>query len=275
MSGRILTSLSASLLVLALTAASPPTWGKRWAISVDDYPPAARRANLIGMTRYELAVDAAGVPTNCTIIKSSGHQILDDRTCELVMKRARFNPARDDAGNAVAGTFRHQVWWQLAPVQTFEPAFAGFAVTVAFDSAGVVTSCAVASLVKGFELGPNQAGLCGSMGNAAAFAELLDRPTAGLTSATYRFWLKDRRFEGRLPTDQPVRRELAHVVFDTSPAGINWCEVVVAPTRPVAGLGETDLCGPKAYGVTHKGGGGYANDLYVDVIATKAGDAAN
>lgn len=251
-----------------LAAASPPTWGPRWAISTDDYPPGARRENREGTTRYEVAVDEKGAPTGCTIIKSSGHQDLDDRTCQLVMKRAKFKPASDDTGQAVPGIFRHLVVWATNVTPQVLPAYAGYGVTVAFDSKGAVTSCAVASLVKGYELTAGQAGMCASMGNAGAFSELLGRPTEGLATATYRFWLHDRRFGGQLPTDQPVRFLRAHVVFDTADDGaVTWCEVILAPAKPSAGLPGTDFCGPKAYGVTRSGGGGQANDMFIDVVA--------
>lgn len=270
MIGRVLRLLVGSMLVLLLTGASPPTRGPRWVISTDDYPPAARRAKQEGTTRYELDVDASGEPTACRIIKSSGHQALDDRTCELVLKRARFNPARDDAGNAVPGSISGLVGWDLGLVPISQPAYAGFGVTVVFDDAGAVTSCAVTPLAEGFKLTAGMAGLCGRLGNAAAFAALLGRPTAGLVSATYRYWMKSRRFGGRLPTDQPVRRFLAHVVFDTTDDGaITWCEVELAPASPLPGFGDTDMCGPKTFGVTRAGGGGSANDLFVDVIATE------
>ncbi|MBC7522459.1 MAG: energy transducer TonB [Sandarakinorhabdus sp.] len=253
---------------LVLAAASPPTWGPRWAISIDDYPPSAFRARREGTARFEVAVDETGAPAKCTIIKSSGHQKLDDRTCELVMKRAKFKPARDDAGNAVPGTFRHLVLWHVASTPQSLPAYAGYGVTVAFDSAGAVTSCKVASLVTGYELTPGQAGKCESMGNAGVFSELLGRPTAGLETATYRFWLHDRRFGGQLPTDQPVRSLRAHVVFDLADDGaITWCEIVLPPPTPTAGVANPDFCGPKAYGVTRAGGGGQANDMFIDVIA--------
>lgn len=259
------------MAALVLAAAAPPTRGPRWAISTDDYPPVARRAKQEGTTRYELAVDASGVPTSCKIIKSSGYQALDDRTCELVLKRARFNPARDDAGNAAPGSIRGLVGWDLALVPISQPAYAGFGVTVAFDPAGAVTACDVKPLAEGFKLTAGMAGLCGRMGNAAAFAALLGRPTAGLVSATYRYWMKSRRFGGRLPTDQPIRHFLAHVVFDTTDDGaITWCEVELAPATPLPGFGDTDMCGPKAFGVTRAGGGGFANDLFVDVFAIEA-----
>ncbi len=161
--------------------------------------------------------------------------------------------------------------WDLGLTPTPQPAYAGYGVTVTFDRAGEVTSCEVAPLVKGFEMSPGQAGKCKSMGNAGVFSELLGRPVAGLASATFRFWLKDRRYGGQLPTNQSIRRPLAHVVFDKADDGaITWCEIDVPAQSSAAGLASTDFCGPKAYGVTSTAGGGQANDMFIDVIATLA-----
>ena len=79
----------------------------------DDYPLAARRAGLEGTVYFRLDIDAEGRPSACTITQSSGHAVLDDATCPLLMKRARFNPARDDTGKAVAGSWNSRFRWSL------------------------------------------------------------------------------------------------------------------------------------------------------------------
>src|SRR5688572_16759769 len=69
--------------------------------SAGDYPQDALRAGEHGQVRFTLDVDAAGLPTNCTITTSSGFPRLDAQTCELLKLRARFTPARDPDGQAV------------------------------------------------------------------------------------------------------------------------------------------------------------------------------
>jgi TonB family protein len=255
------------------SAGTPPTPIPRWAISVDDYPAQALRDKMVGATRFEIAISETGAARGCTIIKSSGHDVLDRTTCDLVMKRARFTPARDDADKPVPGVWRHLVGWYPWP-RGSKPGYAGYGVTVTFDAAGEVTACTVAALSAVSVVTPGQADKCTGMGKAAVFAALLDRPTKGLATATYRFWRESRQFGQPLPRKQPVRRLLAHIVFDlTDDGAITWCEVDVAPVTPVLGIGAADLCGPRSYGVTRAGAGGDPQDLFIDVIATRASGA--
>jgi TonB family protein len=251
-------------------AATPPKWISRQAISVDDYPAQALSEKMVGATRYEIAVSDTGAALGCTIIKSSGHDLLDRTTCDLLMKRAKFMPAKDDAGNPVAGVWRHLVGWYPSSRDS-RPGYVGYGVTVTFDTDGEVTTCQVAALSPVSKPTPDQLDKCRSMGTAAVFAALLDRPTSGFTSATFRFWREDRRVGQPLRSKQPVRRVLAHVVFDLADDGaITWCEVDVAPATPVLGLSAADLCGPNGYGVTRAGGGGHPNDLFIDVVTGPA-----
>ena len=39
--------------------------------------------------------------------------VLDEATCELVTRRARFDPAKNNQGRAVAGNYSSAVRWQL------------------------------------------------------------------------------------------------------------------------------------------------------------------
>lgn len=264
--------LGALLLIAPFIAkaGTPPKPIPRWAISVNDYPSQALREKMIGTTRFEIAVSENGAALGCTITKSSGHELLDRTTCDLVMKRAKFTPARDDADNPVPGVWRHLVGWYPWP-RGSKPGYAGYGVTVAFDPDGEVTECSVTVLSSLSDLTPKQADKCKSMGTMAVFADLLNRPTKGLTTATYRFWQESRQSGQPLPRTQPVRRLLAHVVFDRADDGaITWCEVDVAPITLLPGIDATDLCGPRGYGVTRAGGGGDAQDLFVDVVATPA-----
>lgn len=107
-------------ILLALQTASakpidPATW-----IAASDYPQEALESRAQGTVRVTLEVDADGRPTACAIAKSSEFPILDSTTCDLLMQRARFEPARDDEGNGVADSYSQNVRWQI-PVLEFEP----------------------------------------------------------------------------------------------------------------------------------------------------------
>ncbi|WP_082665295.1 energy transducer TonB [Sphingopyxis sp. H115] len=66
-----------------------------------------------GNVTFLLRVDATGKVTGCRPIESSGHAILDTRTCVLLLKRASFKPARDAAGQNVPSFYINRTMWQL------------------------------------------------------------------------------------------------------------------------------------------------------------------
>lgn len=55
--------------------------------------------------RFEVDVDTTGRATACRVIESSGHTDLDEAACNTMQRRARFDPARGAAGEAVPGTW--------------------------------------------------------------------------------------------------------------------------------------------------------------------------
>ena len=82
-------------------------------ITTADYRTAGIRRGYEGTAGFRLQVDANGRVQGCAITRSTGHGVLDDATCSLLSRRARFDPARDRSGEAVAGTFASQVVWQI------------------------------------------------------------------------------------------------------------------------------------------------------------------
>lgn len=67
-------------------------------------PMIAYREGAEGTTAFEVSVDERGLPTKCTITKSSGYLVLDNAVCRAAMK-ARFSP-RTVNGRAVPGIYR-------------------------------------------------------------------------------------------------------------------------------------------------------------------------
>lgn len=82
-------------------------------VSDADYPSDAIRREEQGATRFKLAVGPDGRVTNCTVTGSSGSAALDVATCRLMKGRARFAPARDSSGNAVADAVSSTIVWRL------------------------------------------------------------------------------------------------------------------------------------------------------------------
>ncbi len=83
-----------------------------WATN-DDYPPGAQREGVEGTTSFRLEVDTSGRVSGCSVTASSGSAELDNTTCKLVSRRARFTPGRDSAGNAIGGVYNSRIRWQI------------------------------------------------------------------------------------------------------------------------------------------------------------------
>ena len=93
-------------------AASPRGDSGRW-ITDRDYRARWIREGLTGVAGFTVEIDPSGRVGNCTITRSTGHDVLDGATCRLLTRRARFNPARNSQGDKVPGTFSSSVTWQI------------------------------------------------------------------------------------------------------------------------------------------------------------------
>lgn len=93
-------------------AAKPRNDPARW-LTDRDYRSSWARQDLTGTARFRLEIAASGKVTNCAITGSTGHAELDQATCALVTKRARFEPARGPNGEPVAGSYSSAVRWEL------------------------------------------------------------------------------------------------------------------------------------------------------------------
>lgn len=76
----------------------------------EDYPMDALRRGEQGYATVAFDILASGRVGACRVVRSSGSAAIDAVPCRLLVKRARFVPARDAAGNAIATTGR----WSLA-----------------------------------------------------------------------------------------------------------------------------------------------------------------
>ena len=66
-----------------------------------------------GVASFALTIDSRGKVSDCTITRSTGHSALDQATCTLIERRAKFDPAKDSYGNPIAGTYRNSVNWKI------------------------------------------------------------------------------------------------------------------------------------------------------------------
>jgi len=82
-------------------------------VTSEDYPAAEMRAEHQGVTGFRLEVGPDGKATNCTVTASSGFPALDDTACRMLMRRARFSPAKDESGNPIGFSYSNRVRWQI------------------------------------------------------------------------------------------------------------------------------------------------------------------
>jgi TonB family protein len=95
-------------------AATESTGDVRTVFSADDYPVAAQQKGEEGTVQAQLTVDATGRVTSCTVIRTSGFASLDDATCSILQRRARFTPATNAAGEPIESrVVTPPVKWQL------------------------------------------------------------------------------------------------------------------------------------------------------------------
>ena len=81
-------------------------------VSEDDYPPSSLRAEEEGVVRVTLSVNTQGKVDNCTVAQSSNFPKLDEKTCQIALRRFRGKPALQN-GTPVASTTVKAIRWQI------------------------------------------------------------------------------------------------------------------------------------------------------------------
>ena len=91
---------------------------------------------------FVLGVAADGTVTDCTVRESSGSADLDVQTCRLLQSRARFEPAINDKGEAITGTWASTVRWEIPQTTPLQPP-ASLVYRFVVEKNGEVSSCQV------------------------------------------------------------------------------------------------------------------------------------
>lgn len=86
---------AAALLTAAAALAQAPDASaernaKNWDVLHQMYPARAVLAREEGLVGFKVKIDAAGTPTSCQVTHSSGHPLLDQETCQLIISHATF-----------------------------------------------------------------------------------------------------------------------------------------------------------------------------------------
>lgn len=92
--------------------AEPKGTPGRW-ITTDDYPTSALRREQEGRVAISFTVAPSGRVSECHVTASSGVPVLDRASCDLLVRRARYRPARDAQGCPVPATLTHRIRWQI------------------------------------------------------------------------------------------------------------------------------------------------------------------
>ncbi len=93
--------------------ASPRNQG-RWAAQIQrNYPTRAIRREEEGTVGVAVTVNSNGRVDSCSVTRPSGSSALDDAACKGMQRYARFNPAKDRAGNPTSGRFSTSIRYQL------------------------------------------------------------------------------------------------------------------------------------------------------------------
>ncbi|WP_156457579.1 energy transducer TonB [Altererythrobacter sp. Root672] len=92
--------------------AKPSSDRNGW-ITTEDYPAAPLRKGIEGVVGYSLIIGSNGRVSACDVVRSSGNSQLDEATCRLITRRARFDPATDGSGAKIIGSFSGTVLWQI------------------------------------------------------------------------------------------------------------------------------------------------------------------
>ena len=108
-------------MTVAVSQACPPVVSKaarakanlNSLFSTDDYPQSAIRNEEQGTTAVRLSVGPDGRVADCSITSSSGSTALDNATCNIIRRRARYTPAQDQAGNPITGSDSARIRWEL------------------------------------------------------------------------------------------------------------------------------------------------------------------
>lgn len=77
--------------------AQPVTSPGRW-LNSNDYPMHLVMRGVRGIVNFRLMVDEEGRATSCHIQQSTRPAEFDEVVCKAIMRRAKFNPARDGEG---------------------------------------------------------------------------------------------------------------------------------------------------------------------------------
>ena len=128
-------------------------------VTTDDYPIEAMRYDQQGTVDFRLNVGTNGEVLSCAIIESSGFDLLDETTCNLIRERASFWPALNEHGDPVASFYTNRVRWVIPSNRETTPSDYKIVYSIVIEPDGHVSSCEVLE-IEGAAADFYSAGLC-------------------------------------------------------------------------------------------------------------------
>jgi TonB family protein len=82
-------------------------------VVLSQYPPRALAAGEQGSVGFKVTLDRDGYASACEVTHSSGHKLLDQETCDLILSRAAFKGIKEGSGRKVASVHEGVINWRL------------------------------------------------------------------------------------------------------------------------------------------------------------------
>jgi hypothetical protein len=82
--------------------------------SYSDFPLAALRKEMNGKTEVRITIDQRGRPVDCVPLKSTPDPVFARTSCNVLLKRAHFKPARDVDGRSMKSFYVQSVVFTIA-----------------------------------------------------------------------------------------------------------------------------------------------------------------
>jgi TonB family protein len=99
--------------MMSLRSYAKPTGGSAVWLRDSDYPDEAIRHEQSGTVVAFLKIGADGRATGCAVADSSGSKELDEQTCAIFGRRARYDPAIDADGKPTDGLCAVRIRWVI------------------------------------------------------------------------------------------------------------------------------------------------------------------
>jgi periplasmic protein TonB len=107
-----MTSLIASP-VLAAPRMNPSKMQQISEVVFKNYPPRALANGEQGAVYFVVTLDQDAHPTACQVTHGSGHPLLDQETCDLILEHAVFKSVKDASGRATKTIHEGVVNWRI------------------------------------------------------------------------------------------------------------------------------------------------------------------